>query len=180
KVIEANPNKRGEEPWAFSVPSVDPELQKIIRWFDRMNIAEMLYGLYLLSESPYKNDPAVSVAIRRYLVDHPLLSQFADYFLFREAEMSPPYVVDSHIIINKLSEKNEQADETMYIAWFSVVVNASAKERFSNHSAWSAALEYVWRQRQGQHVTQKWIADKYHVSLSTVKKYVKKVKELLS
>ncbi|BDG45835.1 MULTISPECIES: tetratricopeptide repeat protein [Parageobacillus] len=181
KVIDVNPNKRGEEPWAFFSPSVDPELQKIIRWFDRTNIAEMLYGLYLLSESPYKNDPAVSIAIRRYLADHPLLSQFADYFLLRDVRMSPAYVIDSHIIINELSAKNDRTDETMYVAWFSVVVNAfPTNERFSNHSAWSAALEYVWRQRQGQRVTQQWVADKYHVSLSTVKKYVKKVKELLS
>jgi tetratricopeptide (TPR) repeat protein len=181
KVIKVNPDKRGEEPWTFSSLSVDHELRSIIRWFNQTNIAEMLYGLYLLSQSPYKNDPALSIAIRRYLTDHPLLSQFADYFLFHMTETSPSYVINSHIIINELSMKNDQIDENMYISWFSVVVNAlPTKERFSNHSAWAAAMEYVWRQQQGQRVTQKWIADKYHVSLSTVKKYVKKVKELLS
>jgi tetratricopeptide (TPR) repeat protein len=180
KVVTLNPDKQGEEPWALSAPPLDAELQRIIRWFYRKNTAEMLYGLYLFSQSPYKSDIAVSLAIRRYLPAHPLLRPFMDYFLFRMGETLPSYVADIDQIVKMLMANNDEMEETLYISWFSVAINAIRdNEPFANHAAWAAAVEYVWRKRQGMSVTQKSVAAKYHVSPSTVQKYVKRVRSLL-
>jgi hypothetical protein len=79
-----------------------------------------------------------------------------------------------------LMANNDEMEETLYISWFSVAINAMAdNEPFANHAAWAAAVEYVWRKQQGMSVTQKSVAAKYHVSPSTVQKYVKRVRSLL-
>jgi tetratricopeptide (TPR) repeat protein len=181
KVVTLNPDKQGEEPWVLSALPLDEELQRIIRWFYRKNNAEMLYGLYLFSQSRYKSDIAVSLALRRYLPAHPLLRPFIDYFLFRMGETLPSYVANIDWIVKTLIANNDEMEETLYISWFSVAINAIRdNEPFANHAAWAAAMEYVWRKQQGMSVTQKSVAAKYHVSPSTVQKYVKRVRSLLS
>jgi hypothetical protein len=68
--------------------------------------------------------------------------------------------------------------EPLYIAWFSFFVQAVDEiDSFSNHAAWSAAFEYMFRKRHGQRVTQRMLAERYGVSTATVGKYVKMMKQ---
>ncbi|MBA2875738.1 tetratricopeptide repeat protein [Thermaerobacillus caldiproteolyticus] len=181
KVINLSPDKQGQEPWNDSPLFIQKEIEKITQWLNGTKTEEILYGLYLMSKSLYKNELVAYSNVKRHMANHPLIKQFADYVLFETNPLIPVYIADSHLVINRLWEKNHFDDEKMYITWFYIFVKAlETTEHFSNHSAWAAATEYVWRQQQGQYITQKFIAEKYNVSLSTVKKYVKKVKELLS
>lgn len=50
---------------------------------------------------------------------------------------------------------------------------------FRNVEGWAAAVEYVWAQRKGIKLTQRIVANTYHISVSTVSNYTRKVRELL-
>jgi tetratricopeptide (TPR) repeat protein len=181
KVMELSPDKRGQEPWGDSPIFMEQEMEKITQWLNGTKIAEVLYGLYLMSKSLYKDELAAYSDVKRHIANDPLIQQFADYVLFEKSPIIPTYIADSHFVMDELWEKNHFVDEKMYITWFHIFVKAlETTKRFSNHSAWAAATEYVWRQQQGEPITQKLVAEKYNVPLSTVKKYVKRVKEVLS
>lgn len=174
KVVELSPNKRGQEPWAISFEG------KMARWLASRDIAEVLYGLYMISKSLTDDELATYSDLKSEIPAHPLVRQFADYVLLPSLEAAPLYITDGYRVMDELWQKNLLADEKMHMAWFHVFVHALETERdFSNHKAWAAAIEYVWRQKQGERTTQKLMAEKYSISPSTVQKYVKKVKSFL-
>ncbi|WP_027409922.1 tetratricopeptide repeat protein [Anoxybacteroides tepidamans] len=174
KVVELNPDKRGQEPWRDAID------EKIERWMTSANIAEVLYGLYMMSKSLNLDELKAYSNIKERLMDHLLVRQFSDYVFLPAHTAVPPYIADGYSVMDELWAKNWSTDETMYIAWFQVFANAfETTNEFSNYKAWAAATEYVWRQKKGERTTQRAMAEKYGISLSTVQKYAKRVRKWL-
>ncbi|ANB59732.1 tetratricopeptide repeat protein [Anoxybacteroides amylolyticum] len=170
KAMEQSSEKFGQEPWAVS--------SKLMRWLTSTDIAEVLYGLYMMSKSLTADE---LIGYQRVKSELPTQVQaFADYIFYSDKEV-PSFVSDGYAVMDELWQRNLLADEQLHITWFRVFLHASTTElHFVNHCAWAAATEYVWRQMQGQSVTQKMMAQKYDISSATVQKYVKKVRQWLS
>lgn len=169
KVMEQSPEKLGQEPWA--VPS------KLMRWLTSAEMAEVLYGLYMMSKSLTADELVRYQQIKSEL---PASAQaFADYIFGSDREVSLT-ISDGYAVMDELWQRNLLGDEQLHIAWFRVFLHAANTElHFTNHCAWAAATEYVWRQRKGEPVTQKMMAEKYDISSATVQKYAQKVRKWL-
>ena len=179
KAIHLSPERKGQEPW-LGIYSKQAEMMRIHQWLNGKERAEILYGLYLAGRSLYRDEVIEQYGLEHHLKKDTLIRQFANYFVYRTDEAISNEIVNGHSIVDMLWEQNQLTDETIYITWFRVFSSAIQFEcDFSNHSAWAAATEYVWGQQQGKKVTQKAVAEKYDISVSTVKKYVKTVKGLL-
>jgi len=174
KVIEQSPEKRGQEPWAV------PFAGKMAQWLTGADMAEVLYGLYMMSKSLTDDELVAYRDLKKELPAQSFVREFADYVFSPSLEPVPLYIADSYSVMDELWQKNLLADEQLHIAWFRVFIHALETEQdFSNHRAWAAATEYVWRQKQGEPITQKMMSEKYSISSSTVQKYVKKVRQWL-
>lgn len=87
-------------------------------------------------------------------------------------------MIDAHRIVTLLIQHNGFEYEPLYIAWFSFFIEAMKNiDSFSSHAAWAAAFEYMFRKHRGQRVTQRMLAERYGVSVATVGKYVKVIKQ---
>lgn len=170
KVMAQSPEKLGQEPWAPA--------GKLMRWLTSADTAEVLYGLYMMSKSL---TPDELVHYQQMKSELPSLAQaFLDYLFDSDIEASL-IISDGYAVMDELWQRNLLADEQLHIAWFRVFLHAlNTNLHFSNHCAWAAATEYVWRQMQGEPVTQKIMAEKYGISPSSVQKYAQKVRKWLS
>ncbi|WP_044892983.1 tetratricopeptide repeat protein [Bacillus alveayuensis] len=180
KVLHLSPEKRGQEPWSSTFATKPQEMMRIQQWLNSENTSEILYGLYLVGKSLYKDELIKQTCFQQHLHSKSLIQSFANYIIFPTARIISNYVADSLSIVDVISKNNDVSNERMCVAWFSIFGKAAELEYdFSNHSAWAAATEYVWGKQNGEKTTQKAIAEKYGISVSTVKKYVKTVKSLL-
>jgi len=182
RAVHLNPEGKGQEPW-LGAYSKQAEIMRIHQWLNGEEIAEILYGLYLAGKSLYKDEVIEQLGFQRHLEKGSLIRQFADYFVYQRDETISKDIINGRYIVDMLWERNQLIDEMIYITWFRVfsrvVQSGDSGCNFSNHSAWAAATEYVWSQQCGKKVTQKTVAEKYDISISTVKKYVKAVKAFL-
>ena len=99
----------------------------------------------------------------------------------READV-PKTVRNSLKVLDRLHQMLDSGgmNDLVYQVWSLVYRYACAHSlSFSNINAWSAAIEYVWRHKNGDRATQKAIASIHHVSPATVSKYVQKLKTIL-
>ncbi|MCL6617957.1 MAG: hypothetical protein K6T39_12910, partial [Anoxybacillus ayderensis] len=106
---------------------------------------------------------------------HPFLQQWSDYVYGNEFQKP---MVDAHRIVTLLVQHNGFEYEPLYIAWFSFFVQAMREiDSFSNHEAWAAAFEYMFRKHRGERVTQRMLGERYGVSVATIGKYAKIIKQ---
>ncbi|MGP3561638.1 tetratricopeptide repeat protein [Geobacillus sp. BK01] len=172
-----HPEKRGEEPWTAPM-LLDETILHIVQLFEGEELVDRLYGLYLFSRSKQAEEQALSLAVSRLLPADPRLRPFIDSFLFGLTAGSSAQAANIGRMVDALSANNEEKEALCRFAFATAVHPLAEGERFANGAAWAAAIEYVWRQRQGEHVTQKALAAKYGVSVTTVQKYVRKVRRL--
>lgn len=181
KVLEFNREKEGLEPWSdkkeqgkghenhqsFVLPKLESEY-----------IEERLFALFLISLSPKKEELLASIQLGKLTVTE-------RHYLTLLKEGKPPYanIIEAHRIAERLYEFHQPfgiAESGLYILWFSIFIELSpSKENLTNHGAWAAAVEYVWNKLRREKGSQKEIAERYGLSLSTVRKYVKKVQKYL-
>ncbi|MBA2871373.1 tetratricopeptide (TPR) repeat protein [Anoxybacillus calidus] len=180
KVIHLSPEKQGQEPWSSASSAKPQEMVRIQQWLNSENTSEILYGLYLVGKSFYKDELIKQTSFQQHLHSNSFIQSFANYIVSPTSGIVSPNVADSFSIVDELWKNNDVSDERMCIAWFYIFGKAAEFEYdFSNHSAWAAATEYVWGKKNGENTTQQSIAEKYGISISTVKRYVKMVKSLL-
>jgi hypothetical protein len=75
----------------------------------------------------------------------------------------------------KLHSTNQAVKE-----WFFLFARAQKEAvAFTNAPAWASAFDYVWSKHNGYVAKQKELAEQYNVSVSTLRKYVKKVEDLM-
>jgi tetratricopeptide (TPR) repeat protein len=180
KVIHLNPEKQGQEPWAHASSRKSEEMTRIQNWLNSRNTSEVLYGLYLVSKSSYKEELVQQDCFQRHLTQDSLVKQFARFIVSGTDDVTM-YVSAGRFIVDILWEQHHISDESLYITWFYIFIKAVESNcNFSNHPAWAAATEYVWSQQHGEKMTQQAVAEKYGVSVSTVKKYIQTIRSILS
>ncbi|WP_461201627.1 tetratricopeptide repeat protein [Anoxybacillus sp. TBDG-1] len=169
KFILLHPDKKGSEPWRYREQTIE-HIQSL---FAKQDVASSLYALYLISKSFTLND----CPFPKQSWSHPLLQQWSEY-VYGDEKQVPTYIVDAHCIVTLLIQHNGFEYEPLYIAWFSFFVKAIKEiDSLSNHEGWAAAFEYMFRRQRGQRVTQRMLAERYGVSVATVGKYVKIIKQ---
>ena len=169
KLIALHPDKKGSEPWRYREQTIE-HIQSL---FEKQDVASSLYALYLISKSFTPND----CPFPKQSWSHPLLQQWSDY-VYGRGRQTPICMIDAHRIVTLLIQHNGFEYEPLYIAWFSFFIEAMKNiDSFSSHAAWAAAFEYMFRKHRGQRVTQRMLAERYGVSVATVGKYVKVIKQ---
>ncbi|MFC0297804.1 tetratricopeptide repeat protein [Geobacillus jurassicus] len=174
-----HPEKRGEEPWA-ATSAMDEGLIRMMALFEGGELADWLYGLYLFSRSAQAEETSMSLALCRLLPADPRLRPFIDYVLFGLTDGPSAWAGNIVRMVDVLSVNNEEKEALCRFAFAMAAHPSAYGESFANGAAWAAAIEYIWRQQQGEKVTQKEMAAKYGVSAATVGKYVQKVRRLWS
>jgi len=182
KVILENPEKIGSEPWAIGKTKYFNDV--LDRWLQGDYIEERLYGLFLLS----KTNKSVDEDDIKHITFHATIERdFATYVCqlskSKTAFTPPTYIYSGYEAAEILFQNNRNNDTTtegLYLTWFMIFDEAvNQGYKFGNAKAWAAATEYMWRKHQLNPVTQKEIGAKYELSIATVTKYVKTVKDLL-
>jgi tetratricopeptide (TPR) repeat protein len=161
KVLEMNPEKAGTEPWK-QTDDMDVELEE----------AEQLFKIFTLSFSK-------KTTIKNVL-DQPYSSSsvrdFAMAVLLKKKDV-PFSITNCYEIASllKLHSTNQAVKE-----WFFLFARAQKEAvAFTNAPAWASAFDYVWSKHNGYVAKQKELAEQYNVSVSTLRKYVKKVEDLM-
>ncbi|MGD6778694.1 tetratricopeptide repeat protein [Sutcliffiella horikoshii] len=162
KVIEMNPEKAGTEPWNYVEDKTVEEEE-----------AEQLFRIFQSSTS--KKTTVKNVLEQSFVTS--TVREFAMFALLNRKDV-PVNVVNGYEIASLLNTK--QADMIVK-EWFDLYARALKQAvTFTNAPAWAAAFSYVWSKGNGYAVTQKELVETYEVSASTLRKYVKKVEDLLS
>jgi hypothetical protein len=70
-------------------------------------------------------------------------------------------------------------DDKLFLFSFRILVKAYKNDySIKNHLGWAAALDYVWKNQSNEPVSQAAVAKMYGVSVSSVGKYVKLIKNM--
>ncbi|GMB09082.1 tetratricopeptide repeat protein [Thermolongibacillus altinsuensis] len=171
KLVSIHPDKKGSEPWLYR----ERTIQHIQSLLSGNNTAQIFYGLYLMSKSLQKSEWPIEGQKWSYS----LLRQFVDYLMGSDLNTLPRYISDGYAIVDLLAQKNDFQHEDLYVTWFFLYQKALAEQcPLTNHSAWAAAVEYVWRKEKGERATQQQMAEKYAVSPATLRKYGRIVKKI--
>lgn len=162
KVLEMNPEKAGTEPWK-NVDDMTVEEEE----------AEQLYHIF---QSSFSSKTTVKNVLEQSFVTS-TVREFAMFALLNRKDV-PANVVNGFEIATLLKKK--QLDSIVK-EWFDLYVRASKEAiTFTNAPAWAGAFAYVWSKGNGYAVTQKELVESYEVSASTLRKYIKRVEELVA
>lgn len=176
RVLEFNPEKEGLEPWG------DVQVSSILKKFQSDYAEERLFALFLASISEKKDE-----ILSAKQISEKMTAIEKDYLAFvksgkRHAKMAE--VLDAHetaLVLYDYHQPIDNDESGIYLIWFAVFDDARKEGfNFKNKKAWAAAVEFVWKQLRDGNSTKTAIAKKYGLSVATVSKYVKIVKECLN
>jgi len=154
RVIQISPDKKGMEPWVE-----DATLQVEI-------MEKKLYELYREKKSKQKegHPKEIDSAFSK------LLPKYNDKE--QQKIMSFAFQVADYLQVNSENDR-------LLAEWFHLFVFAlKANIKLKNEKAWAAAVHFWWIKRENEKETQANIAKKYHISRTTLAKYIKMLKEI--
>lgn len=167
KVIRLNPEKEGQEPWNVDRPSISIEenTQAITNYLQSERAEERLFGLFLAADSMKKEE-----LLSHFNAKNGLEEKYVDFLKGNEKDI--PF---SHKTAQELRHFHtiDASEKELYLMCFSINTESFA---LKNEKALAAAIDYVWRKGQNQKVSQQMFASQYGISISTIQKYVKIVK----
>lgn len=184
KLLELNPEKEGLEPWSELITSLDGFENQVITIAEKLENdcrSERLFGLFMFKQCTQQRQ----LALYPVVVENDHFTQiekmYANYILSNEDIQGELYIVDS--VAEMLYEKYQpiSIEETgLYKMWFSVCEKAEQEcIKLTNPAALAGAVDYVWHKMNNHPMVQKETADEYSISVSTLRKYVKIINELL-
>ncbi|WP_141432988.1 tetratricopeptide repeat protein [Bacillus sp. 03113] len=185
KVIEINPEKNGFEPWNNEIElgnGFENHFTSILKKLTSEHMEERLFALFLTSIS---NKKEVILSSDGIVHNSKLSSIENQYIAFvkSECELDDSFVSNAHQTAALLYQQHHPIgtiEAGLYLMWFSVCVEMlKIGEKVQNQHAWAAATEYVWRMLRNEKMSQQKIASQYGLSSSTLRKYVKLVKNYL-
>ncbi|PPA70191.1 tetratricopeptide repeat protein [Jeotgalibacillus proteolyticus] len=176
RVIEEQPEKEGLEPWNGQSIKKDDSL------LESMYPEERLFALYrnagnnsLLIKN---NAPSFLTSVEKEYVD--LLKQLND----KKAQPSasgPLY--RAHEVAGRLNhsfDPSHQPHQGLFYMWFHIVFyGAKDNYPFTNINALAASVEYLWKKIKAEKVSQKEMAQKYDINVSTMRKYLNELEAYL-
>ncbi|GIN62380.1 TPR repeat-containing protein YvcD [Robertmurraya siralis] len=169
RVIQMNPEKEGQEPWNNETKLYTGEAIK--KQLASEQLEERLFGLFLTSLSDDKEE-----LLSSYTGTTTLENEYVQY-LFKEEGRAPL----AHNIASQFYSFHHPTDEAdLYKMWFSIAsVMTENPSLPKNEKAYASAVDYVWRKLRQERISQQALAEQYGLSVTTMKKYVKIVTQLL-
>lgn len=192
KLIEIDPSKKGQEPWRNVInntmeATLEQNRDYIIEKISSNYPAYRMFGFFLLSKSPYKEE----------IISHPKLINLSKYDGLENLCLA--YALNHEFTLtNKLEAVFQRAMkvaeelykstkcitidvEDLYQMWFIIFEKAFYEGyEFKNVKAICAALEYMYYSSLNEKkVTKKQYAEQYGVSASTLSKYVDQLIQFL-
>ncbi|TDL32541.1 tetratricopeptide repeat protein [Jeotgalibacillus sp. S-D1] len=164
RVLSEQPDKEGLEPWNGE------KIERNDILSDSMYPEERMFVLY----KDAKTNPSSLNNIPDYLTAIEL--EYAA--LLRSDKIPKPKtpIARAHQVACELSQSydvNIQSHHGLFYMWFHIVYYGMEDEyRFKNIAALSAAIEYLWKKVRAEKVTQQEMADKYNVTVSTIRRYM--------
>ncbi|KAB7704180.1 tetratricopeptide repeat protein [Bacillus aerolatus] len=188
-VLRISPEKAGQEPWSNGkAEQLGHEHQpaSIVRRMNSQYEEERLFGIFILSvtedHKKVMSHPDFcdieSLAFREkiYLAD--VLGMPVDEKLKEEACIRLAH--ETAFALYKEFQPIGTEEAGLFMLWFAVFSELAEEQvRLKNSKAFAAATEYVWRKLRGEKESQASLAEKYGLSLSTLQKYIKYVRERL-
>lgn len=187
QLLEMDPSKAGFEPWssiALEDSMILNDRDFIIGKLGHEYGSERLFGLYLLSKTPHKQE----------IISHPKIVDVDSYtnvekvFLayalgqgLPEDEALEPILraIEVAEIIYKDVEPLEIEDTFIFQMWFMLCERAMSKGyAFKNTNALAAATEYMYKSSRMK-ITKKSVADYYGVTSQTLTKYINELMPFL-
>lgn len=184
KVLNINPDKEGLEPWGMihsNLEAFEHQTAVIIKKLESELIEERLLGLFLYKHSFERKKLAQHPVINNNELFSPIENSYVR-LINNDDKIEPVvYFIDKVAeLLYKQYHPITLIESGLYIIWFSTYEEARKENMtLSNPSAWAGAVEYVWSKMTNEPLLQKNLAEKYDVSISTLRKYVKKVNSLL-
>lgn len=174
KLVELNPEKHFTEPWNENKISPTESINPIIaRSLASLNKTERIFGLFLASLSEEKDHFFNHFEAKSKLEE--------EYFDFLTKGKGNDFIAFGHEIAVQFYETIGLQEPEIYLFWFYLWGELTEEPlRKKNIKAIAAGIEYVWRKLRDEKCTQQMIAEKYGLSLSTVQKYIKLVKQHFS
>ncbi|MBP2240308.1 tetratricopeptide (TPR) repeat protein [Cytobacillus eiseniae] len=183
KAVALNPEKAGFEPWNHEKVILDGfenHYTSILKKLDSDYIEERLFAIFLTSISEKREEILSSNEVQK---NQRLTSLERDYVsaLRSNQEMKPLPLHDTAALLYENHHPIGTVEAGLFLMWFSVFIELmNTNQAMKNTKAWAAAVEYVWLKMKEGKTSQTEMAVKYNISPSTLKNYVKKVKNLLS
>ncbi|RHW38921.1 tetratricopeptide repeat protein [Neobacillus notoginsengisoli] len=181
KVIAISPDKEGAEPWGENAAEAGLEdlPQTILQKLDSVHSEERLFGIFLISVSPSREELLASAEDSR---SNGLTAVEREYLAYLKTG-SHSSIADAHQTAETLygSAYPISEDEAgLYQLWFTIYGEARAKGlSLKNHHAWAAAVEYIWLKCENEKTSMQELAGRYDLSAATVRKYVKMAESCL-
>ncbi|MEI5907665.1 tetratricopeptide repeat protein [Bacillus spongiae] len=187
KVLLESPEKKGQEPWVEDSQQdkgFENHIPSLMRKLKSSYSEERLFGLFLLSVSDKQ----------KQLLSHPKFNELSIFTKlereYLEEVLHPGNAVLQEVRIRKLQEialnlyKHNQpinsVSSGLYLLWFTIAEKGlSAGDSFQNGKAFAAATEYIWVKLRSERCSQKEIAEKYGISVTTLIEYTKIVNNYL-
>ncbi|MFC0274643.1 tetratricopeptide repeat protein [Metabacillus herbersteinensis] len=169
RVLQENPQKEGFEPW--------DESKHGQHHYINMTVEERLYAIFLAAQTnnkqqieEYQTARVPQTHFEKEFLELSLMKQKGD---LSKVSSQVKCAFNTAEILYESTE-----DDNFFLFAFRILVKASKeKASMKNHAGWAAALSYLWKNEQGQKVSQANIAKEYNISVSTVAKYISYVKD---
>ncbi|HZG73193.1 MAG TPA: tetratricopeptide repeat protein [Chondromyces sp.] len=188
-VVEMNPEKEGLEPWNDGngeKKSFEEHLPLLIKRLNSEIEEERLFGIFLLSVAED----------RKAVISHPDFCEvdtlnchekiYLGEILGMKLDSQPNEKVmvrlghETALTLYKHFNPTDSNEAGIFLLWFSIFsemlyqgVNAK------NAAALAGATEYIWYKLRNEKQSQKAVAEKYDVSISSLQKYIKHIREHL-
>lgn len=180
QLVAMDPSKEGFEPWANAAKNLALTHVRdlIITKLTAKEAEEQLFGLYLLKNSPHKQEiiahpkwiditnynATVRLALA-YALNHPLNKK-------NKEELNMERLMETAEVISELNGEDAQLEAKLLTVWFSLgKLMIDQQHVIKNAQAYAAAVEYSFLNALNEVVTKKEIAVKYGISVATLTKY---------
>ncbi|MGM7634481.1 tetratricopeptide repeat protein [Bacillus sp. Hm123] len=187
-VLQQSPEKEGLEPWNADdrqKEGLEHHPATIVRRLNSEYEEERLFGIFLFSLSDDQKQvmshpdfceiESLDFREKIYLatvLGMPITEQLKD-------EANVQIAHQTALILHGQFQPIGAEEAGLIMLWFTIFHEMEQETKMKNPSAFAAATEYVWRKFRGEKESQANLAEKYDVSPSTMKKYVKFVREHL-
>jgi tetratricopeptide (TPR) repeat protein len=181
KVIEANPEKEGMEPWNEEInpEGFENHIPSILKKLQSETSEEKLFGLFLVSVSQFQKEilshadfcdiENLSILEKLYLAE--VLNKNVNSSIKVNKEVQNIHGI-AHLLYQHY-QPVDAIDSGLFLTWFHAAQCGIKKgEEFKNHRAFAAAIEYVWRRIRSEKKTKREVSEQYAISTSTLTKYI--------
>lgn len=184
-VLKEHPEREGMEPWAPKDRGLENQLQAILNLMQTDDEEQHVLALFMCSRTQQGERWLASEKWTQQYLSEPFELVYWKYVTGKPIEdpLEETAVLYTHRVADSLYRHYHPMTWDslgMYLMWFTVSsLYRETPSRLRNDRAWVAALMYMWKTVKRETITQQEVATMHQVSVSTVRKYVKWLKDIL-